>query len=95
MSYSVTSHTSVESGAMKRNRRRGEAPIPHNVDKYLNEDQLMSLRQMESFGWELAFIRRPLFQEPVAVVSNSDHTNFGVLELDGSINTKPDIVIRH
>lgn len=97
MSYLASAQTSTSGlgSDSQKNRRKGDNAIPHNIDKYLNEDQVLSLRQMESFGWQLAFVRRPLFQEHVAVVSNSDSTKFGVLEDDGSINTSPQFYIRH
>ncbi len=79
----------------KRERRNRSKPVPLNLDEFLNPDQSMSLRQMESFGWQIAFIRRPLFQEPVVVVANNDQSKYGVLELDGSINVDAMISMRN
>lgn len=81
--------------ARERERRERSKPIPFNLSEYLNEDQTLTLRQMESFGWQLAFIRRPLFQEPLVVVANADQTKFGVLEKDGSINMNAMFDLRH
>jgi len=76
-------------------RRHHSKPIPVNISEYLNDDQQLSLRQMEGFGWQLAFIRRPLFQDTVVVVTNTDQSKFGVLELDGSINMDSMMELRH
>ena len=75
-------------------KRRGELPIPINLKEYLNQDQLYALRQMESFGWRIAFVRRPAFQTPMIVVTNSEGTRFGVLERDGSIIDDENLGIR-
>lgn len=77
-----------------KDSRNSEVTVPDNLSDYLNEAQLRALRMVEDFGWELKFIRRPLFQQVVPVVVSHDGTQYGVLEQDGSINMKPDIVIR-
>lgn len=93
MSLSVSSqHHAVR---QPPERRGGASPIPLNLREFLNEDQRRSLRQVEGFGWELAFVRRPLFQDPVVVIRNSECTAFSVLEDDGTINDAPNIIIRH
>lgn len=76
-------------------RRTGVNPIPLNLREFLNEDQRRTLRQVEGYGWELAFVRRPLFQDPVVVIKNGDGSAYSVLEDDGTINSEPDIIIRH
>lgn len=78
----------------RHERREGSAPIPVNVSEYLNDDQCLSLRQMESFGWQLAFVRRPQFQDPVVIVSNEGKSQYGILELNGSINTRSMLDLR-
>ena len=60
----------------------------------LNEEQKLAMRQAESFGWELRFIREPLFQEPTAVIYSAGGDRIGVLEPDGRIDVKPDIKVR-
>lgn len=60
----------------------------------LSELQVLALRRIESFGWKLQFIRRPLFQEPVPVVASGDGMKIGILEEDGRINMEPDIKLR-
>jgi hypothetical protein len=79
---------------MDDDKRTGEEPIPENLQQVLNEFQLLALHRIEGFGWELRFVRRPLFQAAIPVVVNNDGTSIGVLEEDGRINMEPDIQIR-
>ncbi len=75
--------------------RRGEGnQLPERVNEVLNETQLLTLRRMERFGWTLAFIRRPLFQDAVPVLSHPDTDLLGRLEDDGTLNTQSDIEFR-
>ena len=76
-------------------RRRGISAIPINLREFINEEQRGTLKQLEGFGWQLAFVRRPLFQDCTVIIRNADNTSFSVLEVDGTINAEPDIVIRH
>ena len=76
-------------------RRKGVSPIPLNLREFLNDDQRRTLRQIETFGWSLAFVRRPLFHDPVVVITNNERTTYSVIEQDGTINSEPDIAIRH
>jgi len=77
-----------------RERRNGDKPIPDNLEDTLNDAQLMALPALERFGWELRFVRRPLFQEAVPVVCNAEGTMVGVLEEDGRLNLEVDVQIR-
>lgn len=75
-------------------KRNVEVSVPDNLDEYLNDAQRRSLIRVEEFGWRLAFIRRPVFQDIVPVVVSDDGKRHGVLEEDGSINTQHELVIR-
>jgi hypothetical protein len=79
---------------MDKERRKVDKPIPDNLDDTLNDFQLMALPALERFGWELRFVRRPLFQEAVPVVCNAEGTMVGVLEEDGRLNLELDVQIR-
>lgn len=68
--------------------------MQHDAKRLLNSRQLESLHQSHNFGWRLVFIRRPLIQDPVFVVYNSEHHLIGILERDGQINTEVDFDIR-
>jgi hypothetical protein len=80
---------------MEQLHQRGEvAPVPDNLMKFLNEDQLMAYHGVERFGWYIKFIRRPLFQRPMCVLSNPEG-KLALLELDGSINEDAEIQLRN
>ena len=79
---------------MGEDKRKGDKPVPENLDQILNERQKHTLRHWEGFGWRLEFVRRPIFQEIVSVVCNGDGNKIGILEKDGNINMEPDIVLR-
>ena len=79
---------------MNQDKRKGDEPIPRNLNAMLNDTQRVALRQLENFGWQLQFVRHPLFQEPVVVVINPEGREFGVLEDDGRINMEAHIAFR-
>jgi len=60
----------------------------------LNEAQILTLVGLENFGWELKFVRRPMFQSSVPVVFDSDRKKYAVLETDGTLNENPGFKIR-
>lgn len=75
-------------------KRKDMASVPNNLDEHLNMQQIHALHQIESFGWQLHFVRRPLFQEPVPVIRSPDGDKFATVERDGRINTTPDLASR-
>jgi hypothetical protein len=79
---------------MDKERRGAKTPVPTSLDETLNHDQLLTLRQLENFGWRIAFVRRPLFQEVVVVITSADGEKTGILETDGQLNMQPNIRIR-
>ncbi len=80
--------------AMDKEQRKGMNPVPDNIEELLNEAQLRTLLGIRQFGWELFFVRRPLFQDAIPVLINRDANKTIVLEVNGSINENPDIDIR-
>jgi hypothetical protein len=78
----------------EKERRKGEDATLSGLRAELNEAQRMTLSEMERFGWELKFIRRPLFQPSIPVVFDSERKRFAVIELDGTLNEHPDFEIR-
>ena len=80
---------------MTEKERRRVSPQMHSaLARELNETQKQTLRELERFGWELKFVRRPLFQAPIPVVFDGDRKTFAVLEADGTLNENPGFVIR-
>ena len=60
----------------------------------LNSAQAETLAALERFGWELKFVRRPLFQPSIPVVFDGDRKTFAILENDGKLNEHPPFDIR-
>lgn len=79
---------------MEAEKRLGHSPVPPNYRNGLSPDQMMTLRQIENFGWEVAFVRRPSLYTKVIVVSSADRGKLGVLESDGQLNLEPGIRFR-
>jgi hypothetical protein len=78
-----------------KERRNKQKAVPDNIKDYLNHDQIIALNQIESFGWTLEFVRRPLFQEPTPVVFGPDRKQIGILLKDGTIDKNPGIQVRN
>jgi hypothetical protein len=79
---------------MENDRRKGKEPVPENFEELLSEAQLGTLCSIGRFGWQLHFIRRPLFQDVVTVLISREGDKCAVLESNGSINEQVDIDIR-
>ena len=79
---------------MVADKRNVEKPVPDHLKEYLNAAQLAELHHIESFGWNLKYIRRPLFQERVVAVMSPDGSSVAVLEEDGSLNLESTIATR-
>jgi len=84
----------VPGTASWKEKRKDMVPVPDNLAEVLSPLQARSLRQIETFGWRLHFVRRPLFQEPVPVILSPDGSKYATLERDGRINMTPDSVLR-
>lgn len=81
--------------APKEEVRGSRSALPYDVYYYLNEVQRLALHSLGNFGWQLVFIRRPLFVPPMIVVRNTEQSKFAVLEEDGSVNLSPLAKWRH
>ncbi len=79
---------------MEQEKRSEGNQTPEHLNEVLNEMQLLTLKKMESYGWMLAFIRRPLFQEVTAVMRHHDTRKYGTLDTDGSLDVQPNIKFR-
>jgi hypothetical protein len=80
--------------AAGQERRKGENRSTIVLRKDLNQDQQIALADLEKFGWELKFIRRPMFGQPIPVVFDSDRKNYAVLQPDGTLDENPGFDIR-
>jgi hypothetical protein len=79
---------------MVRERRADAVPIPDDLKEVLNDAQLQALQAIDGMGWELQFVRRPLFQGVVPVIVNSEDNSRGILEENGEITMLPDTAVR-
>lgn len=75
-------------------RRNRMTALGRGKEKELNEAQKDTLRQLEAVGWELKFVRRPLFQPSIPVVFDGARKRYAVLEPDGTLNENPGFDIR-
>jgi hypothetical protein len=79
---------------MESERRKGMAPVPEKLNEVLNDAQLSSLQKLEGFGWNLQFVRRPLFQQVIPVMHHPDNGTLCVMRDDGTLDIQPDIQFR-
>ena len=80
---------------MGEERRKQDNQTHGSLDEILNEAQLVTLNNMEGFGWSLAFVRKPLFQGVVPVLLHADNDKLGTLDQNGKLNVQPDIKLRY
>jgi hypothetical protein len=66
-------------------KRKGGISIPENLKEILNEAQWQALSGIKYSGWELRFLRKPVFQAPELVIQNSSDGRTGILGVDGKI----------
>ncbi len=67
-------------------RRTIQEPIPNQLENVLNKLQMTTLLKLESIGWYLWFVRRPLFQPVMPVLHDNTNSFTAIIEEDGSIN---------
>jgi hypothetical protein len=80
---------------MDQDKRNRQDPIPANVSSFLSEEQQQALVQFGNFGVELAFIRRPVFSDSIAVLKNEKGDIVGMLKDNGQIIEDLPFQIRH
>ena len=75
-------------------KRIGVPPVPAHPERYMNEEQFLTYDALAEWGWHIDFIRRPLFQRPLIVISQ-DNKEQAVLEDDGKLYRPPYLPLRH
>lgn len=86
---------SIDDAAYRNLDMRGtQVPIPSNLEYYLTDAQLKSLFHLETLGWCLAFVRRPLFDTPTVVVHSPERDQIAAIEADGKLNLEPSALLR-
>ncbi len=76
-------------------RRKDAQKSTRELRNELNEAQRETLAELERYGWQLKFVRRPIFQPSIPVVFDGDRKSFAILEPDGTLNEQPGFEIRH
>ena len=79
---------------MIKEKRQNQAPIPADLNEHLSLPQQLSLSRIEAFGWELQFVRRPLFQQPIPFIKSADGTQIAIIEENGNVNSTTPLKLR-
>lgn len=79
---------------MDREKRKGDTSTPATLKDMLNEAQRQAMPGIEYVGWELRFLRKPLFQTPALVLLNSIDGRIGIMDERGSIRIQTNIKVR-
>jgi hypothetical protein len=79
-------------GSERRQQSEREKAVA--LRRGLTAAQLDALVTLEAFGWRLAFVRRPLFRDPIPVLFHAGQNRHVVLQADGHIDAEPDLHIR-
>lgn len=82
-----------DKGKDKDERRYREVSVPYDYSDYMTLEQKVTLNSVRNFGWQIAFIRRRLVEQPSVILKNSANSYAQLLD-DGSIDYQPDIIIR-
>ena len=83
-----------KNSAVYRERRQGQKAVPDDVISRLTELQRLSLARLESFGWSIKLVRRPLFGDLVIVVSDPTGKDVAVLDEEGQLDRTTQLTIR-
>jgi len=74
-----------------REKRGQQLRIPHNYETLLTDEQRRRVDAPKNFGWELQFIRRPLFLSPTVVMIDASDTETWEITEDGALAPFNDI----
>jgi len=77
-----------------RERRSNATPPNRVLERLLNPAQLETLHSLEHFGWQLKYVRKPLFQPSIPIVFDGDRRHYAVIDDDGTLNEHPPFTIR-
>jgi len=76
---------------MSANRRRDKPPTPDNLARLLSEDQRAALRNLESFGYRLAFIRHAGSRKQEVMILQADGKSLALLDVNGELQEDPSL----
>ena len=75
-------------------RRKGTKALPNDWHKQMNEEQSNEFNHLHLRGWKCKFVRQPLFQRPVFIMTNLEETRVAIIEEDGTLNLHPETLLR-
>jgi hypothetical protein len=84
----------LKNPAIYKERRQGQKAVPDDVFTRMTELQRLALARLESFGWSIRLVRRPLFEDPVIVVSDPTGKDVAVLDEEGQLDRNTRLTIR-
>ena len=73
---------------------RRQPPDPVKLRAGLTDPQRQAVETLEHFGWQLRFVRRPLFRDPVPVLFDRSGERYVVLQPDGSLDESQTLKLR-
>lgn len=79
---------------MSPERRSPAPPDTATLRAGLTPAQTRAIATLETFGWKLRFVRRPLFRDPVPVLFDKAGDRWLVVDGDGALDENPDFEIR-
>lgn len=56
--------------------------------------QHKAFARLEGFGWSIAFVRRPIFEDDIVVLYDRSAKRYAILNEDGSLDTATEIPVR-
>jgi len=80
--------------AMSSPERRNSPIDQATLRQGLTPAQLAAVETLEHFGWQLRFVRRPLFREPIPVLFDRAGERYVVLQADGSLDDSQTLKLR-
>lgn len=73
---------------------RRQPPDAAQLRAGLTAEQRQAVETLEHFGWQLRFVRRPLFRDPVPVLFDRAGERYVVLQPDGSLDESQTLTLR-
>ncbi|WP_256777548.1 MULTISPECIES: hypothetical protein [unclassified Stenotrophomonas] len=73
---------------------RRQSPDPVQLRAGLTAEQRKAVETLEHFGWQLRFVRRPLFRDPIPVLFDRAGERYVVLQPDGSLDESQTLQLR-
>ncbi len=78
---------------MKKSERR-TSQTPERLREGLTPQQQQAVETLEFFGWQLRFVRRPLFRDPIPVLFERAGSRYVVVQADGTLDESQTLKLR-